>query len=192
MPRLQSERLVRRFVLLVVKVMNKDFQHLQVCNSLRSLVLYRKTSICANNNRGRDMLLAKRHLTKFCALGLRHLQDEDILKNYEMFIEYVRDDVRKAKGEFTEEDELRLRHLLAQTVVCKPVPIDFMPGEDLFRKVGLYILSKSQRAIMLWDREYSDAVGGTYDCYKIAVSDKKDGGYGWTEGKELHVIQCTR
>ena len=30
-------------------------------------------------NRGRDMLLAKLHLTKFCALGLRHLQDVDIL-----------------------------------------------------------------------------------------------------------------
>lgn len=118
--------------------------------------------------------------------------DEDILKNYEMFIEYVREDVRKAKGTFTEEDELRLRHLLAQTVVCKPVPIDFMPGEDLFRKVGLYILNKSQRAIMLWDREPSEALGGTYDCYKIAITDKKDGGYGWTEGKELHIIQCTR
>ncbi|MDE7464287.1 MAG: hypothetical protein K2M48_04570, partial [Clostridiales bacterium] len=66
---------------------------------------------------------------------------------YEEYIRSVRDDARKSGYPFGEKEELRMRHLLAQTVTCKVV-------EDktyTYLEASKHILNKCTKLIALWD-----------------------------------------
>ncbi len=130
---------------------------------------------------GADQLIAE------CAIELGITIKADLPMEYETYINNVREDAIKNGHLFTEDDELRMRHLLAQTVVCKPIP------DPVFKYVmaNKYIVDKCDVLIALWDgkemKMFDDDNnpinrGGTYDCIRMAREQKK----------KIHIIDCFR
>ena len=136
---------------------------------------------------GADQLIAE------CANELGITTKAVIPAEYEDYIKVVREDCIANGHPFTEEDELRMRHLLAQTVVCKVVA----DPEFFYLKASEYVLNKCSKFIVLWDGVklplYDEKDGGkfinrggTYHCIELAQQK------GLTLNDDIHVIKCHR
>ncbi|MCH5147878.1 MAG: hypothetical protein J1G05_00760 [Clostridiales bacterium] len=134
---------------------------------------------------GADQLVAE------CAAELGISIKANIPMPYEEYIEDVRRDVEKNGLEFTEADELRMRHLLAQAVVCKVVPDPVYT----YAEANAYIINKCDKLIALWDgkplnlHDSNDKPinrGGTYDCMRMAEQK------GLKYGEDIIIVECYR
>ena len=130
---------------------------------------------------GADQLIAE------CALELGLTLKANLPMPLEKYIENVRQDVIAHGRPFTEEDELRMRHLLAQTAVCKIVE----DSKFTYAEANNYIVNQCDKLIALWDGKeipFEDQDGrpinrgGTYDCIRMAKANKK----------EVIVVECYR
>ncbi len=130
---------------------------------------------------GADQLIAE------CAAELGLTLKAALPMPVEAYIENVRQDAIAHGHPFTEKEELRMRHLLAQTVVCRVVE----DPKFTYAEANQYIVSKSDKLIALWDgketplEDYGGMPinrGGTYDCIKMAEA----------RNKEVIVVECYR
>lgn len=126
-----------------------------------------------------------------CAAELGIAIKADIPMPYEDYIEDVRRDAEKNGIIFTKDDELRMRHLLAQTVVCRVVSDPIYT----YAEASAYIVEKCDKLIALWDGKKLDLHdrddkpinrGGTYDCIRMA--EKR----GLKRGEDIIIIDCYR
>lgn len=133
---------------------------------------------------GADQLIAE------CAAELDITLKAVVPTDYEGYIASERALVEKSGKTFGEEDELRMRHLLAQTAVCRFLP--YTPTSHL--EAVKYVMNKSDKVIALWDgveRRLYDAEGnptnrgGTYHCLTIAKE------RGFTD-EDIHIIPIER
>ena len=133
---------------------------------------------------GADQLIVE------CAAELGLTIKADIPMNYDDYIADVKRDTIANGHSFTEEDELRMRHLLAQTVVCKPIP----DPKHTYAAASQYIIDRCSKLIVLWDGKETPLYdsnhnpinrGGTYDTIRMA----KEAKYGETD---FHIIYCQR
>lgn len=122
-----------------------------------------------------------------CALELGLTVKADIPLDYEAYIRDVKEDALRSGRLFTESDELRMRHLLAQAAVCKVIadPV------HKYAAASKYILDKCDVLLALWDGKVLDLFdedgnpvnrGGTYDTIRLAQE----------AGKTVQIIQCRR
>lgn len=134
---------------------------------------------------GADQLAAE------CAAELGITIKADIPMPYEQYVLDVKTDAVKNGIPFTKKDELKMRHLLAQTAVCKVIsdPVNTYAG------ASAYIVEKCDKLIALWDGKQLDLWdssgnpinrGGTYDCIKMAEE------RGLKRGKDIIIVECTR
>lgn len=109
----------------------------------------------------------------------------------EEYIQDIRRDAKKMGYSFNEEDELYLRHLLAQTVVCKSITDE----KHTYLSAAKYIIDNADKVIAIWDGAQlplEDAnhtpinQGGTYHCIQMAL-DKK-----LVMEEDIHIIKCKR
>lgn len=112
---------------------------------------------------GADQLIAE------IALDMGLLVRAILPLQYEEFIAYVKEDALKNGISYTDEDEMHLRLLLAQTYECKYIK-DF--DGNIFEETARQIISQCDKLIALWDGiklplEDTDGKpinrGGTYD-----------------------------
>lgn len=110
---------------------------------------------------------------------------------YEDYIASIKEDAKQYGYSFTQDDEYRMRHLLAQTVSCKIIP----DTEATYLEASKYILNKSKKLIALWDGvetvledEHGNPVnqGGTWHTITLA---KKSRGL---KNEDIHIIKCNR
>ena len=122
-----------------------------------------------------------------CALELGLTVKADIPLDYEAYIQDVKEDAIKNGHQFTESGELRMRHLLAQAVVCKVIPDPI----HRYAAASKYILDKCDVLLALWDGKVLELFdesknpinrGGTYDTIRLAQE----------AGKKVHIINCCR
>ena len=135
---------------------------------------------------GADQLIAE------CANELGITTKAVIPTDYESYIEVVRNDCLKCGHPFTKDDELRMRHLLAQTVVCKTVT----DPEFFYLAAGEYVIKRCKKIIALWDGKQTPLYdgdnglpvnrGGTYDCIRLAREN------GLKDDEDIHIIRCHR
>ena len=127
---------------------------------------------------GADQLIAE------CANELEITTKAILPVEYEQYIAMVCDDCLSNGYSYTEDDELHLRHLLAQTVVCKVIT----SSDGSYNAAINYIMKKCDKVIALWDDEYAndtaDKFCGTLRSIEIA---KK---YGHTIGDDIKIIRC--
>lgn len=133
---------------------------------------------------GADQLIAE------CAAELGITLKAALPMGYE---EFIQSEYEMAKSEgypFGEEDELRMRHLLAQTAVCRM--LKKAPASHL--EAAKYVMNHSDKVIALWDgvetKLYDEEGnptnrGGTYHCLEIA----KNRGLG---EKDIHIVSVER
>lgn len=134
---------------------------------------------------GADLLIAE------CAEELGLTTKAVIPTDYENYIEVIRQDCLANGHEFTKADELKVRHLLALTVVCKTVtdPENFYLGasRDLVNNCDKMIALWDGRELPLTDSEGKPINrGGTYDCIRMAKE------RGLTENDDIFIIRCHR
>ncbi len=136
---------------------------------------------------GADQLIAE------CANELGLTTKAVIPTDYENYIAVVREDCKKCGHDFTKDDELRMRHLLAQTVLCKTIP----DPEFFYLAASKYVIEHCTKLIVLWDGKelplYDENDngkfinrGGTYDSIRLARS------RGMKDGEDIHIIRCHR
>ena len=133
---------------------------------------------------GADQLIAE------CAVEMGITLKADLPMDYEDFINDVKTDTVLNGHPFTEEDEMKMRHLLAQAVVCKTIP----DPVHTYAEASRYIVQKCNKLIVLWDGIQTplydsnhDPInrGGTYDTLCMAKDFKL--------GKnDIHIISCHR
>ena len=130
---------------------------------------------------GADQLIAE------CALEMGLTVKANIPLKYEKYIKDVRENAIKSGREFTDGDEMRMRHLLAQTSVCRTVA----DPEHKYEAASRYIVDKCDVLIALWDGKATPLFdenknpinrGGTYDSIRLAQEAKKT----------VHIIECGR
>ena len=104
--------------------------------------------------------------------------------SYEKYIDVVRRDCIARGHEYTAGDEYNLRHLLAQTAVCKSIASPNGGYDEAVR----YIIKKCDRVIAVWDNESdfskSGRKSGTQRSLEIAAQ------HGLTPGNGVHIIGC--
>ena len=134
---------------------------------------------------GADQLIAQ------CAYELGITLKAALPLPYEEYIASIREDAAKYHYPFTEEDELRMRHLLAQTVSCKVVP----DKKYTYLEASKHIINKCNKLIALWDGvetilqdEHGDPVnqGGTW--HNICIAKNSRG----LKDEDIHIIRCER
>ena len=134
---------------------------------------------------GADLLIAE------CAEELGIATKAVIPADYESYIEVIRQDCLANGREFTKKDELKVRHLLALTVVCKTVT----DPENFYLGASEYLVNNCDKLIALWDGKelpLTDSEGkpinrgGTYDCIRMAKE------RGLTENDDIFIIHCHR
>ena len=130
---------------------------------------------------GADQLIAE------CAFDLGLTVKADIPLDYESYIKDVREDAIRSGYRFTDSDELRMRHLLAQTAVCKTI----IDPVHKYEAASKYIVDKCDVLIAIWDGKAVELFnenkkpinrGGTYDSIRLARE----------ANKTVHVIECRR
>ncbi len=135
--------------------------------------------------RGADQLIAE------CAAELGLTLKADLPMPVEEFIANVRRDGEENGVPFTAEDELRMRHLLAQTAVCRVIRDE----RSVYAAASAYIVQKCDKVIALWDGKelpLEDGQGnpvnrgGTYDC--ICMAQRR----GLEMGKDIIIVHCDR
>ncbi|MCH5179828.1 MAG: hypothetical protein J1F32_01260 [Erysipelotrichales bacterium] len=92
---------------------------------------------------------------------------------YEKYIISLRENSLKEGYSFNKEDELKMRHLLAQTAVCRQ--------DTTFKTTREYIISKCDLLILLWDGETNKS---TFNKY---IEKAKD--YGLYD-EDIIIIKC--
>lgn len=134
---------------------------------------------------GADLLISE------CACELNLTTKAVIPMGVEDYIRDIIHDGELCGYPVTEEDVMKMRHLLAQTVVCKVVPDPVYT----YYEASKYLIEKCDRVIALWDGreiELNDKNenpvnrGGTWHCIKLAEE------RGLVRGKTIHVIDCYR
>ncbi len=134
---------------------------------------------------GADQLIAE------CANELGITTKAVIPDSYEIYIKTVRRDCAANGKKMTADEVMKMRLLLAQTVVCKTVK----DSENYHLGASKYIIDKCDKLIALWDGEELPLedengnginLGGTYHCIKMA-RDK-----GLKDGKDVYIINCER
>ncbi len=130
---------------------------------------------------GADQLIAE------CAAELGLTLKADLPMPVEEYIENVRHDTVSNGHKFGKEEELKMRHLLAQTVVCRVVSDPVYT----YAAANAYIVKKCDKLIALWDgkelplEDYDGKPinrGGTYDCITMAKACNK----------EVITVDCNR
>lgn len=110
---------------------------------------------------------------------------------YEEYIQKIKDDAKKYNYKFADEDELNMRHLLAQCVSCKVIP-DEKYG---YLEASKYIINKSKKLIALWDGVETILTdnkgnpinqGGTW--HNICIAKDSRG----LKDEDIHIIKCER
>lgn len=134
---------------------------------------------------GADQLIAE------CANELGITIKAAIPLPYEVYIESIRNDAKEYGYRFTAEDELKMRHLLAQTVSCKVIPDE----KYTYLEASKYIIRKSEKLIALWDgvetllKDVNDNPinqGGTW--HNICIARNSRG----LKAEDIHIIKCER
>lgn len=134
---------------------------------------------------GADQLIAE------CANELGLTTKAVIPTDYENYIEVIRRDCMENGNVFSYEEELKTRHLLAQTVTCKTVT----DAKNFYLGASEYLINHCQKVIALWDGRELPLFdengaqinrGGTYDCIRMAKE------RGLAEGDDIYIIRCDR
>lgn len=133
---------------------------------------------------GADQLIAE------CAAEMNVTIKAVLPTTYEHFISVVKADCISNGHKFDESDELRMRHLLAQTVVCKTVRNE----ENFYLGASRYIIDKCDKVIALWDGKVLPLekngepvnLGGTYHCIEMAKA------RGLKLDEDIHIVACHR
>ncbi|MCH5172342.1 MAG: hypothetical protein J1F31_05905 [Erysipelotrichales bacterium] len=133
---------------------------------------------------GTDQLIAE------CANELGIATKAILPLEYEDYIQDVKKDVEAHGIPFTEDDELKMRHLLAQTVVCKSI-IDPI---NKYEAASQYLIDNCDVLIAIWDGKEAPLlengnpinIGSTYDS--IIKARTKD----LIEKGNIHIIRCCR
>ncbi len=90
---------------------------------------------------GADQLIAE------CANELGLTTKATLPTDLESYIKIIRKDCEENGYRFSEEDELNMRHLIAQTVVCKTV----RDPEHFYLAASMHIIEKCNVLIAIWD-----------------------------------------
>lgn len=133
---------------------------------------------------GADQLIAE------CANELGLATKAVIPADYESYIALVKRDCEDSGREFSSDDELKMRHLLARTAVCKTV----VDSEHIYLGASKYLVEHCDKLIAIWDGKELPLFdgngkeinrGGTYDCIRMA----KERGL---KDDDLFIIRCQR
>ena len=163
---------------------NEDLKE-KVKDILREYQKHYRVVVRTNFAFGADQLIAQ------CANELGITIKAAIPFEYEKYIEKIKEDAKKYKYKFTEQDELNMRHLLAQCVSCKVKP-DETYG---YLEASKYIINKSKKLIALWDGvetilkdEKGNPInqGGTW--HNICIAKESRG----LKDDDIHIIKCER
>ena len=134
---------------------------------------------------GADQLIAE------CAIELGITIKAVLPYSLEEYIEKIKADAKQNNYSFTNDDELKLRHLIAQTVVCK----ELKNKENPYLAASQQLIKRCDKVIALWDGIETPLEdknhkpinqGGTYHCIQVAL-DK-----GLNETEDIHIIHCDR
>ena len=127
---------------------------------------------------GADQLIAE------CANEMDITTKAVLPVEYEKYLALVRGDCLAHGRAYTQEDELRWRHLLAQTVVCKVIP---SPNGQYDEAVN-YMMKKCDKVIAIADPECAEGdhanLCGTRRALEIAKQ------RGLTIDDDIHIITC--
>lgn len=135
--------------------------------------------------RGADMLIAE------CAAELEITLKAVLPMQPEKYIASIRKDALECNRTFDEEEETRLRHLLALTAVCKVVSDD----KYTYFNASDYIIQRCDKLIAVWDGEATPLedssgnpinMGGTY--HSIVVARQR----GLKDVEDIHIVDCIR
>lgn len=135
---------------------------------------------------GADQIIAE------CANELNLMTQAILPYPYDDFIKYVKDDAVMNGIQYTSEDEMRLRLLLAQTINCESIEQN---KGNVFEMAAKSNLDRCDKLIAIWDGkelplndEYKNPNnrGGTYDCIVRAKE------LGLKEDTDIFVIKCSR
>lgn len=135
---------------------------------------------------GADWLIAE------CACELGLTTKAVLPMPYEDYIADVINDANINDRPLTEDEIMKMRTLLAQTVVCKVVS----DSKYTYYEANKYLISKCDKVIALWDRNELPLEdkntgkpinrGGTYHAIKQARD------RGLKDGTDIHIIDCFR
>lgn len=134
---------------------------------------------------GADQLIAE------CANELGITTKAVLPMPIEDYIQDIKRDAKQAGYDFDEIKELNLRHLLAQTVVCKSIT----DAKHTYLSAAKYIIEKANKVIAIWDgvempledKDHNHIhQGGTYHCIQMALD--KD----LVMNEDIHIIKCER
>lgn len=127
---------------------------------------------------GADQLIAE------CANEMGITTKAVLPVGYEEYIKMVHDDCLAHDHKYTEDDELHLRHLLAQTVVCKVIS---SPNGSYDAAIN-YIMKKCDKVIALWDEDYTNDTADNFCGTLCSIEIAKK--YGLTIGDDIKIIRC--
>ncbi len=134
---------------------------------------------------GSDWLIAE------CACELGLTTKAVIPLPYEEYIADVKNDAEENGIVFTADDEMKMRTLLAQTVVCKVIPDE----RYKYFEASKYLVDKCDKLIALWDGRALPLAdkddnpinrGGTYHTIKLARD------RGLKDETDIFIIDCFR
>ena len=134
---------------------------------------------------GADQLIAE------CAAELGIAVEAVLPMDYESYVADVKNDAEKNGHPFTEAEEKKMRHLLAQTVKCNII----VDNVHTYAGANDYLIKHCDKLIALWDGEALDLHdknenpinrGGTYDCIRMAMQK------GLKMQEDIIVIKCYR
>ena len=134
---------------------------------------------------GADQLIAQ------CAIELGITIKGAIPFELEEYIKNIKEDSKKYNYRFDANDELNMRHLLAQTVSLKVIPDE----KYTYLEASKYILNKCEKMIVLWDGiqtilEDSNGHpinwGGTWHNIYLAKNSRG------LKDEDIHIIKCDR
>lgn len=135
---------------------------------------------------GADQIIAE------CANELNLMTHAVLPYPHDDFIKYVKEDAVINGIKYTSEDEMHLRLLLAQTMICESIKRE---KGNVFEMVAKRNLNKCNKLIAIWDEkelalndENNNPInrGGTYDCIVRAKE------LGMKEGVDIFIIKCNR
>lgn len=135
---------------------------------------------------GADQIIAE------CANELNLMTQAILPYPHDDFIKYVKDDAVMNGIQYTSEDEMRLRLLLAQTINCESIEQN---KGNVFEMAAKSNLDRCDKLIAIWDGkelplndENKNPInrGGTYDCIVRAKE------LGLKEDTDIFVIKCSR
>ena len=118
-----------------------------------------------------------------CAIELGITVKAALPYDYEKFIGYVKRDAIENGLSYTNEDESRLRSLLAVCAVTK----FFGDKDDGFISAAQYSMSRCNKLIVIWDNEDKGVPinrGGIYHCIQMAKQR--------LSSADIHTISCHR